>query len=139
VSRIREILEQTRTIAVLGLNDDPSAPARYVPEYLHEAGYRVLGVNPKLAGQRHFAGSVTATLAEIVEPVDMVDVFRRTDALEGHVDDILAMRPLPKVVWLQLGLRHEAFARRLEAAGIEVVQDRCTLAEHRRLGVSRSA
>jgi predicted CoA-binding protein len=79
---------------------------------------------------------VRATLAELSEAVDVVNVFRRSDALGEHLADILAMRPLPKVVWLQLGIRNDGFAEQLLAAGIDVVQDRCTLAEHRRLGIA---
>lgn len=132
---IRRILESTRTIAVLGAHDDPTKAACYVPQYLHRVGYRVLGVNPKLAGQQLHGAEVVATLAELGEPVDMVDVFRRAAELPAHLPELLAMQPRPKVVWLQLGIRHEGVAETLRAAGIEVVQDRCTLADHRRLGL----
>lgn len=137
---IRRILESTRTIAVLGAHDEPTKAACYVPEYLHRVGYRVLGVNPKLAGQQLFGAPVVATLAELAEPVDMVDVFRRPDQLPAHLPELLALlggasRSSPPVVWLQLGIRHEGVAGQLRAAGIEVVQDRCTLADHRRLGL----
>lgn len=132
---IRRILESTRTIAVLGAHDDPTKAACYVPQYLHRVGYRVLGVNPKLAGQQLHGAAVVATLAELGEPVDMVDVFRRAAELPAHLPELLAMQPRPKVVWLQLGIRHEGVAETLRAAGIEVVQDRCTLADHRRLGL----
>ena len=76
-----------------------------------------------------------STLAEIREPVDLVDVFRRSDAVMDHVEDILAMKPRPKVVWLQLGIKNDDAARILEAAGITVIQNRCTLADHQRLGL----
>lgn len=137
---IRRILESARTIAVLGAHDDPSKAAFYVPQYLHRMGYRVLGVNPKLAGQQLHGAPVVATLAELGEPVDMVDVFRRPDQLPAHLPELLALfggssRSSPAVVWLQLGIRHEGVAETLRAAGIEVVQDRCTLADHRRLGL----
>ena len=132
---IRRILEATRTIAVLGAHEDSSKAAFYVPQYLHRMGYRVLGVNPAFAGRELHGAPVVASLAELAEPVDMVDVFRRPDQLPMHVPEILAMQPRPAVVWLQLGIRHEAVARQLRAAGIEVVQDRCTLADHRRLGL----
>lgn len=133
---IRRILETTRTIAVLGAHDDPSKAACYVPQYLQRVGYRVLGVNPKLAGQQLHGAEVVATLAELGEPVDMVDVFRRPAQLPAHLPELLAMDPRPKVVWLQLGIRHDGVAESLRAAGIEVVQDRCTLADHRRLGLA---
>lgn len=132
---IRRILEATRTIAVLGAHDDPTKAACYVPQYLHRMGHRVLGVNPKLAGQRLHGTTVVATLAELSEPVDMVDVFRRPEQLPAHLPELLAMQPRPAVVWLQLGIRHDGVAESLRAAGIEVVQDRCTLADHRRLGL----
>ena len=106
-----------------------------MPEYLFDAGYRVIGVNPRLAGEVLFSQPVRATLAEIGEPIDLVDVFRRAEDIPAHVPDILAMRPLPKVVWFQLGIRNDAAARQLEAAGITVIQDRCTLADHQRMGL----
>lgn len=133
--RIREILEKSPTIAVLGIHTAPEKPAFYVPEYLFDEGYRILGVNPRIAGEVLFSQPVRATLAEITEPVDMVDVFRRAEDIAAHLPDILAMRPLPKVVWFQLGIRNDAAAKQLEAAGIVVVQDRCTLADHQRMGL----
>ena len=134
-AQIADALRAARTIAVLGAHADPSRPARYVPEYLHAQGYRIVPVNPALAGQALWGERVRASLAEIGERVDIVDVFRRPDLLPGHLDDILAMTPRPGLVWLQQGIRNDAFARRVEAAGIDVVQDHCTLADHRRLGV----
>lgn len=132
-ARIRTILATTPTVAVLGIRDDPSAAGFYVPEYLHDAGYRVLGVNPNLAGREMFDHVVRASLAEITEPIDMVDVFRRADQLHLHTAELIAAAP--RVVWYQLGIRNDVEAAKLEAAGIEVVQDRCTLADHRRLKV----
>ncbi|MEO7329092.1 MAG: CoA-binding protein [Minicystis sp.] len=129
---IRETLKSARTIAVLGAHHAPSRPAFYVPEYLHEQGYRVLPVNPTLVSKTLFGEPVRATLAELGEAVDIVDVFRLAELLPGHLTDILAMNPRPKVVWLQLGIRNDAFARSLVEEGIDVVQDRCTLADHRR-------
>lgn len=137
---LRRILESTRRVAVLGMHDAPIKAAFYVPEYLHRVGYEVYGVNPKLAGRRMFSHEVVATLAELPEAVDMIDVFRRSELLPGHLDEILAMAVRPAVVWLQLGVRNDRVAQRLRAEGIEVVQDRCTLADHQRLGLrARSA
>lgn len=133
---IRRILEETRVVAVLGAHPQASRPASYVPAYLHSAGYRVYPVNPAKVGQTLWGQPVRASLSEVPEPVDMVDVFRRSEALPGHLDEILAMDPLPRLVWLQLGIRNDAFAAKLLAAGIDVVQDRCTLADHRRLGIA---
>jgi uncharacterized protein len=130
-ARIRTILETSPTIAVLGIRDDPAAAGFYVPAYLHDVGYRVLGVNPRLAGTTLFGAPVRATLAEITEPIDLVDVFRRPDQLDKHVAELIAAKP--RVVWFQLGIRDDAIAARLEAAGIVVVQDRCMLVDHRRM------
>jgi uncharacterized protein len=133
LARIRTILETSPTIAVLGLHGDTFRPAHYVPAYLHEQGYRILGVNPDFAGHVLFGEAVVPRLTDLTVPVDLVDVFRRPTALPDHVDDLIACRP--KVVWFQLGIRNDEVARQLEAAGIEVVQSRCTLADHQRLGL----
>jgi predicted CoA-binding protein len=136
-TELRRVLEEARVVAVLGAHDEPSRPACYVPEYLAQVGYRVLPVNPALAGRPLFGAVVAARLDELAEAVDVVDVFRRADALAAHVPEILSMRPLPRVVWLQLGIRNDDFARAIRAAGIDVVQDACTLADHRRFGLGR--
>jgi len=132
---IREILKASPTVAVLGIHQEPEKAAFYVPEYLHDEGYRVIGVNPVFVGQTLFGEPVRNTLAEIREPVDLVDVFRRPEHIPDHVEDILAMQPRPKVVWFQLGIRNDAAANILEAAGITVIQNRCTLADHQRLRI----
>ncbi len=134
-AQVREILTGSPTIAVLGVNDEPEKAAFYVPEYLHDEGYTIIGVNPKLVGKTMFDNPVQGTLAEIKQPVDLVDVFRRPDAIPAHIEDILAMKPRPKVVWFQLGIKNDDAAHVLEAAGITVVQNRCTLADHQRLGL----
>jgi predicted CoA-binding protein len=136
-ARIREILSGSPTVAVLGIHREPEKAAFYVPEYLHDEGYRIIGVNPEFAGQDLFGEKVRSTLAEIGEPIDLVDVFRRPEHLPGHLDDILAMKPHPRVVWFQLGIRNDDAAAKLEAAGITVVQSRCTLADHQRLGLGK--
>lgn len=132
---IREILLSSPTIAVLGIHREREKAAYYVPEYLREEGYKIYGVNPMLVGETVFDEPVRATLAEIGQPIDLVDVFRRSEAVAGHVEDILAMKPRPKVVWLQLGIKNDDVAHVLEAAGITVIQNRCTLADHQRLGL----
>jgi hypothetical protein len=134
---LARILRSARTIAVLGAHQETARAAFYVPDYLFEQGYRILPVNPALKGATLWCEPIRASLAELGEPVDIVDVFRRSDLVPGHLDDLLAMRPRPRVVWMQLGVRSDDVARRLEAEGIEVVQDRCTLADHRRLGIGR--
>ncbi|AWT35063.1 CoA-binding protein [Deinococcus arenae] len=134
-SQVRQILTEHRVIAVVGFHHDAMKPAYYVPEYMHRQGYTIIPVNPALAarGESFFGHRAVATLAEITTPVDIVDVFRRSDKVRGHLPDILAMPTPPKVVWLQLGIRDDATARELAAHGIDVVQDRCLLADHRAL------
>lgn len=133
---LRRILGEARVVAVLGAHEEAFRPAFYVPDYLFRQGYRVLPVNPQLLGRTLWGQRVRGTLAELDEPVDIVDVFRRSELVPQHLDDLLAMRPRPRCVWLQLGIRNEAVAKHLQAEGIEVVQDRCTLADHRRLGLA---
>ena len=130
---VRRILESSPTIAVLGIHDDPGRAGYYVPAYLAAHGYEILGVNPVLAGRAMFGHEVRASLAELGRAIDLVDVFRRAELLPAHLDELIACKP--RVVWFQLGIRNDVVARALEAAGIEVVQDRCTLADHRRLGL----
>lgn len=130
---LRAILERSRTVAVVGIHHDAARPASYVPAYLHDHGYRIRGVNPALVGRVLFGHPVVATLADVDEPIDLVDVFRRGEALPDHLAEFLAC-PAP-VVWFQLGITNDAVAAALTAAGKQVVQDRCTLAEHRRLGL----
>lgn len=138
-AQLREILTTSPTIAVLGVHHEPEKAAYYVPEYLHDEGYRIIGVNPQFHGKQLFGEPVRNTLAEIGEPVDLVDVFRRAELIPDHIEDILAMNPRPRVVWFQLGIKNEDAARILEAAGITVVQNRCTLADHQRLGLGAPA
>ena len=132
---LRRILREARVIAVLGAKADRFAPAHFVPAYLAEHGYRILPVNPTIAGRRVFDVPAVARLADLTEPADVVEVFRRPQYLPGHAEEILAMAHRPAVVWFQLGIRHDGAAERLAAAGIRVVQDRCMMPEHRRLGL----
>ena len=133
-AQLRALLERTRRVAVLGVKTPESgAPAYYVPEHAHRAGYEVIPVPVYYPEMRELFGSpVYRTLAAIPGDIDLVDVFRRSQDIPPHVDDILAKRP--KAVWLQSGIRHDAVAEQLARAGIEVVQDRCLLVELRRIG-----
>jgi uncharacterized protein len=133
LSEVRSVLESAKTIAVVGVSATPEKPAHYVPQYMLESGYTILPVNSSLVGQQMFGQPVRATLAELEQPIDIVDMFRRAEHLESHLEDILAMNPRPKLVWLQLGIRHQEFAQKLLEAGIEVVQDRCLMADHHNL------
>ncbi len=130
---LARILREARTVGVLGAKALPREPAHYVPAYLAKQGYRVLPVNPTLAGTTILGEPVAATLADLPGPVDVVEVFRRPEHLPGHAAEILALPWRPAVVWFQLGIRNDAAAERLARAGIRVVQDRCMMPEHRRL------
>ena len=130
---VKPVLETTHRIAVIGVSASPEKPAHYVPEYMLENGYEIVPVNASLAGQDMFGKTVRPSLSEIEGAVDMVDMFRRSEHLDGHLEDILAMNPRPKFVWLQLGIRNDEFAAQLEAVGIEVIQDRCLMADHHNL------
>ena len=137
-AELRDLLDSAKTIAVLGIKDSAAQHAHRVPAYLQAHGYRVLPVNPKLAAQPVLGVRAVASLAELGEPPDLVNVFRAPRFVPAHTDEILAREPRPKAVWLQLGIRDDASARRLDAAGIAVVQDRCIMVEHRRLIGNRS-
>ena len=116
-----QILRGARTVAVLGMKSEPGEPAHDIPAYLEKHGYRITPVNPALA-EAGYPGAV-ASLSELADAPDVVEVFRRADALPEHLDELLALRP--GAVWLQQGIRNDEVAAQLEAAGIPVVQDRC--------------
>ncbi len=130
---LARVLREARTIAVLGAKGEPGEPAHYVPAYLKTRGYRVLPVNPTRTGEAILGEPVVATLAELREPADVVEVFRRPEYLPGHAAEIVRLPWRPAVVWFQLGIRHDGAAETLARAGIRVVQDRCMMPEHRRL------
>ncbi|MDZ7801381.1 MAG: CoA-binding protein [Trueperaceae bacterium] len=134
---LRNVLQTARTVAVLGAHPEPRKAAHYVPLYLHEHGYRILPINPVYTDRVLFGETPRAALTDLDEQIDVVDVFRRAEHLPAHLSEILAMRPRPKVVWLQQGIRHDEVARELAEAGIDVVQDACMLALHRKLGIGR--
>ena len=135
---LTRILREARTVAVLGAKVPPSEPAHYVPAYLQQRGYRIIPINPTLAGEKVLGETILATLADLPEPVDVIDVFRRPEFLPGHAREILALPWRPRAVWFQLGIRHDGAAAELARAGIDVVQDRCMMPEHRRLMSQRT-
>jgi predicted CoA-binding protein len=138
LDQVRAILETHRTIAVLGASTDRFRAGFYVPDYMHQQGYRILPVNPKHAGSTLWGEPIRATLAELAgESIDILDVFRLPELLPQHLPEILAMQPRPKVVWFQQGIRNDDVARVLLTEGIAVAQDRCLLADHRRLGLGK--
>lgn len=127
---ITKLLAETRRIAVLGIKTEEQAdqPAFYVPSYAASAGYEIVPVPVYYPDVTTILGKpVYRRVADITPPVDMVDVFRRAKDLPSHLDDLLAAKP--RCVWLQQGIRDDAFAARLSEAGIMVVQDRCLLVE----------
>ncbi len=133
---IREILSRVRTIAVLGFSANPLRPSHGVARYLVTKGYRVIPVNPGLAGQEFLGEKAHGSLAEIREPIDMVDIFRRSEEVAGVTDQALALSQRPFALWTQLGVRDDDAAERARAAGIRVVQDRCPAIEIPRLGLT---
>lgn len=131
----RRILRDSRRVAVLGIKTAAAAgqPAFYVPEYLQRAGYQIVPVPVYYPDATEILGEkVYRSLAEIPGEIDLVVVFRRSEDVPPHLDDILAARP--RAVWMQSGIRHDETARRLAQEGIRVVQNRCTMVEHRYLG-----
>lgn len=128
---LRGILERTRTIAVVGASPEPWRASYGVSAYLKRAGYRIIPVNPTALGERVHGEAVVAALADIREPIDLVNVFRRPQFLPGVVEEAIAAGAT--AVWMQLGIRHEGAKDRAEAAGLAVVMDRCISVEHRRL------
>lgn len=132
-ARMAELLKTSRTIAVLGASNRLGRPAYYVPKYLARSGYDVFPVNPRHLDETLWGHRFAATLGDLETAIDIVNVFRRPRDIPEHLDDILAMRPLPRAIWFQLGIRNDAAADRLRRAGLEVIQDRCILIEHRAL------
>ena len=127
--QIEAVATGARVVAVLGAHFETSRAAYFVPASLHRRNVRILPVNVRLVGTELFGEPVRASLADLREPVDIVDVFRRSSEVASHLSEILAMSPLPKVVWLQSGIRDEATADELVKHGISVVQNRCLMVE----------
>ena len=130
---LRDILESARTIAVVGASPRRERPSHGVMAYLQRRGYRAIPVNPNAAGATINGERCYAALAEVPEPIDMVDVFRRSEAAGDAVDQAIAAGA--KVVWMQLGVRDDAAASRAEAHGLRVVMNRCPAIEIPRLGL----
>jgi hypothetical protein len=130
---VRGLVKRLHRVAVLGIKTEEQSdqPAFYVPEYLKTVGIEVIPVPVYYPEAKEILGKpVYRRLVEVPGDLDLVDVFRRPKDLEAHVEDILAKKP--KAVWFQAGIRHDAIADRLAAAGIDVVQDRCLMVDHRR-------
>lgn len=132
-SEIREILQSVKTIALLGASPKPERPSNGVMKFLLDHGYHVIPVNPGQVGKAIHGQQVVAQLADIEESIDMVDVFRASDALPSIVDEILSLKHLPAVLWTQLGVVHENAAEKARDAGLKVVMDRCPAIDYPRL------
>ena len=120
---IREILAEAKTVAMVGASPNWNRPSYFVMKYLQAKGYRVIPVNPGVAGQEILGETVYASLADVPEPIDMVDIFRNSQAAGPIAEEAVAVGA--KIVWMQLGVRNDAAAAHAEAAGLKVVMNRC--------------
>ncbi len=132
---IKALLEETRTIALIGASDRPNRPSYGVMAMLQGHGYRVIPVNPQITGEHIHGEFVFRELNQLGDPIDMVDIFRNSAAAGEAVDQAIAVGA--KAVWMQLGVINEEAAARAEAAGLKVVMDRCPAIEIPRLGVAK--
>ena len=132
---IAEILQNVRTIALVGASDRPDRPSNGVMKFLQDHGYRVIPVNPTITGEHIHGEYVWRELGQIGEPIDMVDIFRRSSEVGPIVDQAIAIGA--KAVWMQLGVIDEEAAARAEAAGLKVVMDHCPKIEIMRLGLAK--
>jgi predicted CoA-binding protein len=130
---IRGILNTVKTIAMVGISPKDNRPSYFAFKYLLERGYRMIPVNPGQAGEKILGQKVYAKLSDIPEPVDMVDIFRASKFALPVVEEALAMKPRPSVIWMQLGVRNDEAATRAETAGLKVVMNRCPKIEYGRL------
>lgn len=130
---IRDILQSVKTIALVGASANELRPSYFVMKYLIDKGYEVIPVNPGLAGQQILGQRVYASLKDVPKPVDMVDVFRNSEAAGPVTDEALALEPRPSVIWMQLSVRNDEAAARAEAQGVKVVMNRCPKMEYGKL------
>lgn len=130
---ISGILQSVKTIAVVGASANDVRPSFFVMKYMLDKGYQVIPVNPGQAGKPILGQMTYARLSDIPLAIDMVDIFRASEAVPGIIDEALALDPLPKVIWMQLTVRHDEAAARAEAAGLKVVMNRCPKIEYARL------
>ena len=133
VDYIRSILQNVKTIALVGASGNEVRPSYMVMKYLLGKGYEVIPVNPSLAGQQLLGQNVYRSLKDIPTPVDMVDIFRNSQAAGAITDEALALDPKPKVIWMQLLVRNDEAAARAEAQGLQVVMNRCPKMEYGKL------
>ena len=132
-SYISGILNSVRSVAIVGASANDVRPSYFVAKYLIDKGFEVYPVNPGQAGREILGRMTYAKLADVPVPIDMVDIFRPSAAVPAIVDEVLALDPLPQVIWMQLTVRHDEAAATAEAAGIKVVMNRCPKIEYGRL------
>jgi predicted CoA-binding protein len=130
---LRTVLRSAKSFACVGVSPNPVRPSHYVARYLRLKGYRVIPINPGQVGTRLFGEDVLADLGQIVGGADVIDIFRKSEAVPGIVEAALAMAPRPKVIWMQIGVTHAQAAARAEAEGLTVIQNRCPKIEYQRL------
>ena len=130
---LTDILNRTKVVAVVGVSTNPVRPSYYVARYLCLKGYTVIPVNPVYAGSQLFGQMIRADLSEIDEPIDMVDIFRRSEHVPAIVDEALEHLPNLKTIWMQIGVEHAEATAKAEAIGLDVVQNRCPKIEYQRL------
>jgi len=130
---LSDILRRAKTVAVVGVSMNPLRPSYFVARYLGLRGFRIIPVNPRHAGERLFGEVVQENLSAIEGPVDMVDIFRRSEAVPDIVDEALATFPDLQAIWMQIGVEHAAAAAKAEARGVAVVQNLCPKIEYQRL------
>lgn len=132
-AHLKEILQRTKVIAVVGVSMNPVRPSFYVARYLSLKGYTVIPVNPGHAGKGLFGQTVRASLSEISEPVDMVDIFRRSESVPPIVDEALSAFPKLRTIWMQIGVENVDAAAIAQERGVDVVMNRCPKIEYQRL------
>lgn len=130
---IRSVLREVKTIALVGASNNSARPSWIVMKYLKERGFTLIPINPGLAGGEILGLPVYASLSDVPRPIDMVDIFRNSEAAGGVVDEALAFDPLPKVIWMQLSVRNDEAAARAEAQGVRVIMNRCPKIEFGRI------
>lgn len=132
-AHLRDVLTSAKRIAVVGVSMNPVRASYFVARYLGLRGFDVVPVNPMHAGERLFGKVIVASLSDIEGPVDMVDIFRRSDAVPEIVDEALAVFPDLRTIWMQIGVEHAEAAAKAEARGVTVIQNRCPKIEYQRL------
>ncbi len=130
---LKNILTSTKTIAMVGLSMNETRPSYFVGRYLHRRGYKIIPINAGHGGKYFFGQLVKSSINEIDEPVDMVDIFRKPEAVPQIIDDSLTKLKGLKTIWMQIGIKHETSAKKARQLGLNVIEDRCPKIEHQRL------